>query len=263
MLYDFTNHVVLITGGTRGIGYATAREFAKAGAKVAITSRSLESAQAAAAEIEAETSGEVLGIEAHVADADAATSACKQVAERFGAIDVLVNNAGTNPAFGPLIEQSHEALEKTFQVNTLAPIAWAREAVAHGLGKGSEPGRIASIINVSSIGALTVEPGLGAYNASKAALLHMTRQMACELGPAIRVNSVSPGIVRTKLSEVLWKNHEEAVAANTPMKRIGEPIDVANTILFLASDQASWITGENVVLDGGQLHGTAYYSQST
>ncbi|MEJ6019134.1 SDR family oxidoreductase [Corynebacterium sp. H113] len=245
---DLSSEVVLITGGTRGIGYATALEFSRGGAKVALTSRSQESATEMAHKIAHETGGKVIGIGAHVADVGAARDACSRVAEELGPLTVLVNNAGTNPAYGPIIDQPLAAMEKTFLVNTLAPSIWTRAAVASGLG--SSP---SAIINVSSVGALTIEEGLGTYNASKAALLHMTRQLAMELAPAIRVNSISPGVVRTKLSEALWKDQEEAVSSVTPLRRIGEPEDIAKVICFLASGAASWMTGDNLVIDGGLL----------
>ncbi|MFC3848928.1 SDR family oxidoreductase [Corynebacterium hansenii] len=251
--HDFKGKVALVTGGTRGIGNATARMLAEAGAKVAITSRKADAAEAAAADLARATGGTVIGLAAHAGEPGAADDACARVRSELGGIDVLVNNAGTNPAYGPVIEQERSALEKTFAINALAPMNWIRAAVAHGLGE--RPG--AAVVNVASIGAWTVEDGLGAYNASKAALLHVTRQLSRELGPAVRVNSVSPGVVRTKLAEALWREHEAAVAGMTPLGRIGEPDDVADVICFLAGDGARWMTGSDIVVDGGQLVGTA------
>ncbi|MBV7294872.1 SDR family oxidoreductase [Corynebacterium sp. TAE3-ERU12] len=250
--YDFTSRTALITGGTRGIGRAAAVTLAKAGANIAITSRHDAAAHAAAAEIAADTGANVIGIGAHAGSEEAAEACCAEVVDTFGSLDVLVNNAGTNPAFGPLVKQSREALEKTFAINALAPVTWTGAAVRAGMG--NNPG--ASVINIASIGALTVEDHLGAYDAAKSALLHITRQLSRELAPAIRVNAISPGVVRTKLSEALWRDHEQAVNSITPLGRIGEPGDVAQLIAFLASDAAGWITGENVVIDGGQLIGT-------
>ena len=251
--HEFTGKVALVTGGTRGIGNATARILAEGGAKVAITSRKAEAAEAAAAELSGITGGTVIGLAAHAGEPDAADEACARVRGEFGGLDILVNNAGTNPAYGPVLKQERSALEKTFAINALAPMNWVRAAVDHGLGE--RPG--AAVVNVASIGAWTVEDGLGAYNASKAALLHVTKQLSRELAPQIRVNSVSPGVVRTKLAEALWREHEPMVAAATPLGRIGEPEDVADVICFLAGAGARWITGADLVVDGGQLIGTA------
>lgn len=251
--HDFTGKIALVTGGTRGIGHATARMLAEGGAKVAITSRKDDAAARAAAELSDITGGTVIGIGAHAGEPEAADAACRRVREELGAPDILINNAGTNPAYGPVTAQERSALEKTFAINTLAPLNWVRAATAAGLG--ATPG--AAVVNVASIGAWTVEDGLGAYNASKAALLHLTRQLSRELAPAVRVNSVSPGVVRTKLAEALWREHEAAVAAATPLGRIGEPDDIADVICFLAGDGARWVTGADIVVDGGQLIGTA------
>ena len=252
LTHDFTGKVALVTGGTRGIGNATARMLAEGGAKVAITSRKADAAEAAAAELADITGGTVIGLGAHAGDPDAADEACARVRADFGGLDILINNAGTNPAFGPVVKQERSALEKTFAINTFAPMNWVRAAVANGLGE--RPG--AAIVNVASIGAWTVEDALGVYNASKAALLHVTRQLSRELAPNVRVNSISPGVVRTKLAESLWKEHEEAVNSITPLGRIGEPDDVADVICFLAGDGARWMTGSDIVVDGGQLIGT-------
>ncbi len=251
--HDFAGKVALVTGGTRGIGNATARMLAEGGAKVAITSRKADAAEAAAAELADITGGTVIGVGAHAGEPEAADDACARVRAEFGGLDILINNAGTNPAYGPVVEQERSALEKTFAINALAPMNWVRAAVAHGLG--DRPG--AAVVNVASIGAWTVEDGVGVYNASKAALLHVTKQLSRELAPAIRVNSVSPGVVRTKLAEALWREHEAAVAGMTPLGRIGEPDDIADVICFLAGDGARWMTGADIVVDGGQLVGTA------
>jgi NAD(P)-dependent dehydrogenase (short-subunit alcohol dehydrogenase family) len=172
--------------------------------------------------------------------------------ERFGSVDVLVNNAGTNPAFGPLVDQEHERFAKTLDVNLWAPVLWTRL-----VWRGWMREHGGSIVNTASVGGLVVGPNLGVYHASKAALIHLTRQLAFELAPKARVNAVAPGVVRTRLAEALWKEHEEKVAGNTPLGRIGEPADVASAVAFLAGDGASWITGETLVIDGGQILGTA------
>ncbi len=253
--FDYTGHSAIVTGGTRGIGYATARLLAASGANVAITGRKEETVVPAAADIEAEAkainpqAGRVIGIAAHVSDPEAAAAACAKVVEEFGSLDILINNAGTNPAYGPIHKQEPAAMAKTYEINVIGPVIWLAAAKAAGLGSN----RKGSVINVSSIGALSQEQGLGVYNGTKAALLHMTKQMAAELAPNIHVNSIAPGIVRTKLSEALWKEHEELVAKQTPAQRIGEPEDIAAAIAFLAAPSTTWLIGQNLVVDGGLL----------
>ncbi len=181
---------------------------------------------------------------AHVADGDQAKACVAETIERFGALDILVNNAGTNPYFGPMIDIDLARAQKTFEVNQLAVLMWSSYAVKAGLA--------GSIINVASIGGLGVEPGIGWYNVTKAAVLHITRQLAYELAPDIRVNALAPGLVKTKLARALWEGSgEERISAHIPLRRLGLPDDVATSALFLASDAASWITGQTLVVDGG------------
>lgn len=263
--YDYAGLTAIVTGGTRGIGHATALQLAASGANVVITGRKPETVDPAAAELQAAAreqnpnAGRVIGIAAHVADPEAAKKACTQAVEEFGRLDVLINNAGTNPAFGPVHKQSAEIMAKVFQINTIGPVIWTSAAIEAGLGKAgrdrSTEGPAGAVVNVSSIGALSMEDYIGVYNASKAALLHLTKQMARELAPRIRVNSISPGVVRTKLSEALWKENEDSTSTLIPAGRIGEPEDIADAIAFLAAPTSSWLTGENLVVDGGMLVG--------
>ncbi|WP_067972151.1 SDR family oxidoreductase [Mycolicibacter icosiumassiliensis] len=245
---DLAGRTAIITGGSRGIGLAIGQRLAEAGANVVLTSRDQESADAAAAQV----NGNALGVAAHVADDEAAQRCIEAALERFGSIDVLVNNAGTNPAFGPLIDQDHARFAKIFDVNLWGPLLWTSCAVKAWMG---EHGGV--VVNTSSIGGMSFAPLMGMYNATKAALIHVTKQLALELSPGIRVNAICPGVVRTKLAEVLWKEHEQGLAATLPLGRIGEPVDVADAVLFLASDAASWITGQTLVMDGGQILGDA------
>lgn len=243
---EFSGRTAIITGGSRGIGLAIGQRLAQAGANVVVTSRDQDSADAAAAQI----TGSALGVAAHVAEDDAAQRCIDIVMERFGSIDILVNNAATNPAFGPLIDQSHSRFTKIFDINLWGPLLWTSSAVKTWMG---EHGGV--IINTASIGAMQTSPLMGLYGATKAALVHITQQLALELSPGVRVNAICPGLVRTRMAEVLWKEHEQQVARSTPLGRIGEPPDVAGAVLFLASDSASWITGQTLVIDGGQLLG--------
>ncbi|MGH3542114.1 MAG: SDR family oxidoreductase, partial [Mycobacterium sp.] len=189
---------------------------------------------------------------AHAVDEDAARRCVDRTLEHFGSVDILVNNAGTNPAFGPLIEQDHAAFAKIFDVNLWAPLLWTSLTVKAWMGEHG-----GAVVNTASIGGMAFEANLGLYNTTKAALIHVTKQLALELSPRVRVNAICPGVVRTRLAEALWKDHEQALSAVTALGRIGEPPDVAAAVAFLVSDEASWITGETMVIDGGQILGNA------
>lgn len=239
--------VALVTGGSRGIGHAIARRFAEAGADVMLSSRKPEALDEAAAAL-AGLPGKVAWFAAHAADADAAQACVAATVDRFGAVDILVNNAATNPYFGGLMDLDAARAEKTLQVNQQALLTWTQCAWRASMGE-----RGGSVLNVSSVGGLSVEPGIGWYNVTKAAVAHLTRQLAYELGPAVRVNALAPGLVKTQFARTLWEAAGDAVAARLPLRRIGEPDDVAKAALFLASDAAAWITGAVLVVDGGAL----------
>src|SRR6201992_2070793 len=245
---DLTGRTAIITGASRGIGLAIAQELAAAGADVVLTARKQEAADEAAAQV-GEKAG---GVGAHAVDEDAARRCVDLALERFGSVDILINNAGTNPAYGPLIEQDHARFTKIFEVNLWAPLLWTSLVVKAWMGEHG-----GSVVNTASIGGLHQSPAVGMYNATKDALIHVTKQLALELSPRVRVNAICPGVVRTRLAEALWKDHEQALSASTALGRIGDPADVASAVAFLVSDEASWITGETLVLDGGQLLGNA------
>jgi NAD(P)-dependent dehydrogenase (short-subunit alcohol dehydrogenase family) len=240
---DLTGKTALVTGASRGIGQAAAQRLAELGANVILTARTQDAADAAAEKI----SGAV-GFAAHVADEDAARRCVGFAIERFGRLDILVNNAGTNSAYGLLTEQNYSAFRKTVDVNMWAPIMWSSLAAQAWMSQHG-----GAIVNTASLGALTTEPKLGVYNATKAALIALTKQSAVELAPTVRVNAVAPGVVRTKLSELLWREHEQTLTDSLPLARIGEPEDVGWAIAFLASDAAAWITGQTLVIDGGAI----------
>jgi NAD(P)-dependent dehydrogenase (short-subunit alcohol dehydrogenase family) len=243
---DFNGRTAIITGGSRGIGLAIAQRLALGGANIVLTSRKQDSADAAAEQV----GGNAVGVAAHAVDEDAARHCVDLTLQRFGSIDILVNNAGTNPAYGPLIDQDHARFSKTFDVNLWAPLLWTSLAAKAWMREHG-----GAIVNTASIGGMHQAPNMGMYNATKAALIHVTKQLALELSPRVRVNAVAPGVVRTKLAEALWKDHEDLVAAGSALDRIGEPPDVAAAVAFLVSDESSWITGETLVLDGGRLLG--------
>jgi NAD(P)-dependent dehydrogenase (short-subunit alcohol dehydrogenase family) len=242
------NKTALVTGGSRGIGLGIAARFLEAGANVMISSRTAEDLAEAAAGLVRDGAPEkrVAWTAAHVGRPEDAQTCVAATVARFGSLEILVNNAGTNPYFGPLIDIDVVRAQKTFEVNQLSVLVWTAAAVKAGL-KGS-------VINVASVGGLEVEPGIGWYNVTKAAVLHLTRQLSFELAPDVRVNALAPGLVKTRLAAALWQGPgEERIAARIPLRRLGVPDDVATAALFLASDAASWVTGETFVVDGGTM----------
>lgn len=233
--------VALITGASKGIGRAMATSMAAAGAKVMLSSRKQDQLEEAAAAID----GDTAVFAANAGDIAAGEACVQATIERFGGLDILVNNAATNPYYGPVLGVDEGRYDKTFEVNLRGPVFWA--AVAHRLAFAERPG---VIINVASVGGLRAEGALGVYNLTKAALIHLTRQLAGEIGPT-RVVGIAPGLVTTDFASVLVENFGERLAAELPLKRLGAPEDIANLATFLASDMASWITGETYVIDGG------------
>jgi len=248
--FDLTDRVAIVTGGSRGIGEATAGALADHGARVVISSRKLEGLQAAADRINVRHAGAVTAMVAHVGRAEDSARLVSHVIERFGRIDILVNNAATNPHFGLTLDVELSAWDKTFEVNLRGPLvltklvvdAWMR---VHG----------GAIVNVASIAGLRPEFGLGPYGVTKAALIMLTRQLATELGPQrIRVNAVAPSIVKTEFAAALWGNEEIAkrVLERNPIGRFATADEVASVIAFLVSDAASYVNGEVLPIDGGE-----------
>jgi NAD(P)-dependent dehydrogenase (short-subunit alcohol dehydrogenase family) len=241
----------LVTGASRGIGRAIAASLASSGAQVMISSRKAEALAESREAIEAsagERAGEVSWHVANAGDPEQAEACVAATVERFGSVDVLVNNAATNPYYGPIIDLDTARAEKTVRVNQTGYLQWAQAAWRAGM---SERGGV--ILNLASIGGLSVEGGIGWYNVTKAAVIHLTSQLAGELGPKVRVNALAPGLVKTEFARALWESGEESIARRLPLRRLGEPEDIANAALFLCSDAASWITGHTLVIDGGAL----------
>ncbi|TMQ93056.1 SDR family oxidoreductase [Actinomadura soli] len=237
----------LVTGASRGIGKAIAIALAAEGANVVLSSRRQEALDEAAKEIaDAHPGAGVLAKAAHVGDADAAAACVAAAVAEFGGLDVLVNNAGTNPYFGPMADIEPSAAAKTVEVNQFAVVQWTRLALRASMAE-----RGGSIVNIASVGGLVTELGIGYYNATKAAVIHLSRQFAMELAPKVRVNCIAPGLVKTHLARALWEGNEEEISRHTPLGRIGEPEDIASAAVFLAGDASSWMTGQTLVVDGG------------
>jgi NAD(P)-dependent dehydrogenase (short-subunit alcohol dehydrogenase family) len=236
--------VALVTGASKGIGRAIATSLAESGARVMLSSRKQEALEEAASTID----GEVAVHAAHAGDPEQAEACVDATLERFGGLDILVNNAATNPYFGPTLDIDLSRFDKTVEVNWRGPLVWSRLA-----WRAAMQDRGGVILNIASIGGFGIEPSIGIYNGTKAAVIHLTRQLALELAPGVRVNAIAPGLVKTDMARALWEPNEEAIARHMPAGRLGEPVDIANAATFLCSDAASWITGTTMVVDGGAL----------
>jgi NAD(P)-dependent dehydrogenase (short-subunit alcohol dehydrogenase family) len=246
-LFDLTGKVAVLTGASKGIGEAIARGLAEFGARVVLSSRKQEAVEAVAAAFRADGL-DASAVAAHMGDAAGIRRLVDETIRLYGRIDVLVNNAATNPVYGPLLAADDAAFDKILDVNLKGPLAMARAAHPHLREHGG------SIINISSIGALSPEQGLGLYSVSKAALVSLTKVMAQEWGgDGIRVNAICPGLVQTKFSAALWQDQHtlERFLTHVPLGRIGQPDDVVGLAVYLASDAARYCTGAIFTLDGG------------
>ncbi len=236
--------VALVTGASRGIGRAIAATLAASGARVMLSSRKQEALEKAAAGMD----GEVAVFAANAGEPEQAEACVAATIDRFGSVDILVNNAATNPYMGSTIDIDLSRHDKTWQVNFRGVLVWTQLA-----WRSSMQERGGVVINIASVGGLAGEPSIGIYNATKAALIHLTKTLAIELAPGVRVNALAPGLVKTDMARALWEPAEETIAKRMPLRRLGEPQDIANGALFLASDLSSWMTGHTLVIDGGLL----------
>ncbi|GGX98336.1 SDR family oxidoreductase [Streptomyces fructofermentans] len=241
--------VAIVTGASRGIGRAVAEALVAEGARVCVTARDADGLRRAAAELGG------VGLAGTVADPAHLRELTALALREFGRIDVVVNNAATNQPYGPLMDADPDRWREAFTVNVEAPLRLVQYAWHAWMGEHG-----GSVVNICTEGAGHVGPRVGAYGTSKAALLHLTRQLAGELAPRVRVNSVSPGLVRTEMARFVWERAEEETAAGLPLGRIGEPDDVARAVVWLTSDAARWITGADLLVDGGTRVRPAYAS---
>jgi len=236
--------VALVTGASKGIGRAIASAFAASGARVMLSSRKQDALDEAAASMD----GEVATFAANAGEPEQAEACVEATMAAFGAVDILVNNAATNPYMGPTIDIDLARYDKTLQVNLRGPLIWTQLA-----WNASMRERGGAVINIASVGGFGIEPRIGVYNTTKAALIYLTRTLAAELAPGVRVNAIAPGLVKTDMARALWEPNEAALAKHQPLRRLGEPDDIGNAALFLASDLSSWITGHTLVVDGGAM----------
>ncbi|WP_231123584.1 SDR family oxidoreductase [Nocardioides sambongensis] len=238
----------IVTGASRGIGLAIAERIVAEGGRVVVTARKAEALEEAVATLGGPE--HAVAVAGHADDPDHRDEAIARALEAFGSLDLLVNNTGINPTYGPLMEIDLAVARKIVEVNVLSALAWVQGA--HRSWMAEHGG---SIVNVSSIGGLRPAPGIAMYGASKAMLSHLTEELAVELGPDIRVNAVAPAVVKTKFATALYEGREEEVAAAYPLKRLGVPDDVGSVVAFLLSADAGWMTGQTLVVDGGVLLG--------
>ncbi len=235
---------VVVTGASRGIGLGIAQRLVDEGARVVITARKPEALDEAVEQLGGPE--HALAVPGRADDADHHAEVVAAAIDTFGSLDLLVNNTGINPVYGPLMEVDLGAARKIIEVNSVAALAWVQ--AAHRAWLGEHGG---AVVNVASVAGLGPAPGIDVYGASKAMLISLTESLAVELGPRIRVNAVAPAVVKTRFATALYEGREEEVAASYPLKRLGVPEDVGSAVAFLLSDEASWITGQTLVLDGG------------
>lgn len=240
----FAGRAAIITGASRGIGLEVARQIVDEGGKVCITARSSDALAEAVDTLGG--SEHAIAVPGKADDGEHQAKTVARTLEAFGSIDVLVNNTGINPVAGPLLDIDLGAARKVMDVNVLAALAWVQQV--HRAWMGDHGG---CVVNVASVAGIRPAAEIGFYGASKAALIHLTQQLAMELAPGVRVNAVAPAVVRTRFATRLFEGHEDEVVARYPLGRLGDPADVAGAVCYLASDQASWITGQVLVLDGG------------
>lgn len=240
----FDGQVAIVTGASRGIGLAIAQRLVDEGANVCVTARKPEPLEEAVQTLGGRA--RALGVPGKADDTEHQADAVARTLQEFGRIDMLVNNTGINPAYGPLMDLDHGIARKTFEVNVLGALSWTQQV--HRAWMAEHGG---SILNVASVGGVQPAPGISFYGATKAMLIHLTRELALELAPGVRVNAIAPAVVKTQFASALYEGNEAEVASHYPLRRLGIPADISGAATFLLADDAAWITGQTVVLDGG------------
>ncbi|MEV6102277.1 SDR family oxidoreductase [Nocardia sp. NPDC051981] len=240
----FEGKTAIVTGASRGIGLGIAQRLVDEGAKVVITARKQEALDEAVAALGGPS--KALAVAGRADDAAHQAETLERAVETFGSADLLVNNTGINPVFGPMVELDLDAARKIVEVNCLAALSWVQHAYRTWMKDHG-----GAVVNVSSVAGLKPAPGIGFYGSSKAMLTHITQELAVELGPDIRVNAVAPAVVKTKFATALYEGREEQIAAAYPLKRLGVPEDIGSVVAFLLSADAAWLTGQLLVVDGG------------
>lgn len=234
----------IVTGASRGIGLAIAERIVAEGGRVVITARKPEALEEAVTHLGGPSVA--IGIAGNAGDPEHQAEVVAAAIETFGSLDFLVNNTGINPVYGPMVDLDLDVARKVVDTNVLAAIGWTQHAVKSWMAEHG-----GAIVNVSSMSAIMPAPMIGLYGASKAMLVSVTELLAVELAPKIRVNAIAPAVVKTKFASALYEGREQEIAATYPLKRLGEPEDIGGVVSFLLSDDAGWITGQTVVIDGG------------
>jgi 3-oxoacyl-[acyl-carrier protein] reductase len=242
-LPELSGKVAVITGASRGIGFGVAEAFIARGDRVCITGRNEEALKEAVERLGADRA---IGVAGKAHDLEHQEAVVAATMEAFGRIDHLVNNAGTNPVFGPIADVDLGVARKVFETNVVSALAFAQKTWAAWQRDNG-----GTIVNIASVAGLQASPFIGVYGVSKAAMINLTQQLAHEFAPRVRVNSISPGVVKTKFAEALYENREEEVAAGYPLARLGVPEDIGGAAAFLTSEASGWITGQNLVIEGG------------
>ncbi len=244
-LPELSGKVAVITGASRGIGYGVAEALLARGDRVCITGRSEESLKEA---VETLGADRVIGVAGKAHDEAHQAVVVERTMEAFGRVDFLVNNAGTNPVFGPIADLDLNVARKVFETNVISALGFAQKTW-HAWQKDNG----GAIVNIASLAGISASPFIGAYGVSKAAMVNLTLQLAHEFAPGVRVNSIAPAVVKTKFAAALYEGREEEAAASYPLARLGVPSDIGGAAAFLTSDQSDWITGQTLVVDGGIL----------